>query len=75
MATPGWPRRWPGCSRALRAARPDLRWGGGERMDGDQPLGYADATGALAELADLDELTELSCRTTPAPASTTSTRS
>ena len=45
---------------SLRAARPDLAWGGGERMSGDQPMGYADATGALAELADLDELTELS---------------
>ena len=45
--------------RALRSARPDLQWGGRERMDGDQPLGYADATGALAELADLDQLEEL----------------
>ena len=40
----------------LRAARPDLRWGGRERMDGDRPLGLGDATGALAEIADLDEL-------------------
>jgi uncharacterized protein with von Willebrand factor type A (vWA) domain len=50
---------------SLRAARPDLPWGGGERMSGDQPLGYADATGALAELADLDELTELSLQDYP----------
>ena len=50
---------------SLRAARPDLRWGGGERMSGDQPMGYADATGALAELADLDELTELSSQDYP----------
>ncbi len=45
--------------QGLRSARPDLQWGGRERMDGDQPLGYSDATGALAELADLDQLEEL----------------
>jgi len=45
--------------QGLRSARPDLRWGGRERMDGDEPTGYADATGALAELADLDQLSEL----------------
>jgi uncharacterized protein with von Willebrand factor type A (vWA) domain len=50
---------------SLRAARPDLGWGGSERMTGDQPLGYSDATGALAELADLDELTELSLQDYP----------
>jgi uncharacterized protein with von Willebrand factor type A (vWA) domain len=50
---------------SLRAARPDLAWGGSERMSGDQPMGYADATGALAELADLDELTELSLQDYP----------
>src|SRR3954453_14482134 len=43
----------------LRSARPDLRWGGRTRMDGEQGMGYADATGALAELADLDQLDEL----------------
>ena len=32
--------------QGLRSARPDLQWGGRERMDGDQPAGYADATGA-----------------------------
>jgi uncharacterized protein with von Willebrand factor type A (vWA) domain len=42
--------------QGLRSARPDLQWGGRERMSGEQPLGYADATGALAELADLDQL-------------------
>ncbi|MFC5751969.1 vWA domain-containing protein [Actinomadura rugatobispora] len=41
---------------ALRARRPDLGWGTPERMSGDQPLGMADATSALAELADLAEL-------------------
>lgn len=41
---------------ALRARRPDLDWGGRERMRGDQPLGLGDATTALAELADLEGL-------------------
>ena len=40
----------------LRAARPDLRWRGRERVDGQQPLGLGDATTALEEIADLDEL-------------------
>ncbi|MDR1999021.1 MAG: hypothetical protein LBQ06_03635, partial [Frankiaceae bacterium] len=43
----------------LQSARPDLRWGGRERMQGDGSMGYADATGALSELADLDELAGL----------------
>ena len=41
---------------ALRTARPDLRWGGQEAVDGDRPLGMGDATSVLAELADLAEL-------------------
>ncbi|MDP9091389.1 MAG: VWA domain-containing protein [Actinomycetota bacterium] len=45
--------------RGLRSARPDLRWGGRQRMDGDEALGYSDATGALAELADLEQLDDL----------------
>jgi uncharacterized protein with von Willebrand factor type A (vWA) domain len=45
--------------QGLRSARPDLRWGGRSRMDGDEGMGYSDATGALAELADLDQLDEL----------------
>jgi uncharacterized protein with von Willebrand factor type A (vWA) domain len=45
--------------QGLRSARPDLRWGGRQRMDGEQPMGFADATGALAELADLDQLDDL----------------
>jgi uncharacterized protein with von Willebrand factor type A (vWA) domain len=43
----------------LRSARPDLRWGGRQRMDGEGPMGFSDATGALAELADLDQLDDL----------------
>ncbi|MGH8960233.1 MAG: VWA domain-containing protein [Jatrophihabitantaceae bacterium] len=45
--------------QGLRSARPDLRWGGRQRMDGESPMGFADATGALAELADLDQLDDL----------------
>ncbi|MDT7571363.1 MAG: hypothetical protein QOE05_1537 [Actinomycetota bacterium] len=41
---------------ALRAARPDLPWGGRERMRGEQGMGMGDATSALEELADLDDL-------------------
>jgi uncharacterized protein with von Willebrand factor type A (vWA) domain len=42
----------------LQSARPDLNWGGREQMNGDQPMGYADGTGALADLADLDEISQ-----------------
>jgi uncharacterized protein with von Willebrand factor type A (vWA) domain len=45
--------------QGLRSARPDLRWGGRQRMDGEEGMGFSDATGALAELADLDQLDEL----------------
>ena len=41
---------------ALRTRRPDLDWTGRTRMKGDQPLGMSDATTALEELADLEEL-------------------
>jgi uncharacterized protein with von Willebrand factor type A (vWA) domain len=43
---------------ALRARRPDIDLGGGqrERMTGDDPLGLGDATTAVADLADLAEL-------------------
>ncbi|MET8836385.1 VWA domain-containing protein [Micromonospora sp. NPDC004540] len=40
----------------LRSLRPDLNWRRGERVRGDQPLGYGEATGALGEIAELDEL-------------------
>ncbi len=40
----------------LRAARPDLPWGGQERMKGEQGMGMGDATTALEELADLEDL-------------------
>lgn len=40
----------------LRSLRPDLNWRRGERVRGDQPLGYGEATGALGEIAELDGL-------------------
>ncbi|GIE94693.1 vWA domain-containing protein [Paractinoplanes rishiriensis] len=40
----------------LRALRPQLNWGRGERMRGPDDLGYSDATAALGEIGDLDEL-------------------
>lgn len=51
--------------QSLRAARPDLPWGGSERMRGERELGYASGTEALAELADLDELAELALQDYP----------
>jgi uncharacterized protein with von Willebrand factor type A (vWA) domain len=41
---------------SLRNARPDLPWGGRERMRGEDGMGMGDATTALEELADLDDL-------------------
>ena len=41
---------------SLRSARPDLQWGGRQRMRGEGSMGLGDATGALAELAQLSEL-------------------
>ncbi|GAA2384372.1 VWA domain-containing protein [Dactylosporangium salmoneum] len=40
----------------LRALRPGLNWGRGERVRGEQGLGYGDAAGALEEIGDLDDL-------------------
>jgi uncharacterized protein with von Willebrand factor type A (vWA) domain len=42
----------------LRALRPDLGWNRGERMRGGEDLGYGDATAALGELGELDDLIE-----------------
>lgn len=41
---------------ALRERRPDLDWSSRQRMRGGGELGLGDATTALAELADLDDL-------------------
>jgi uncharacterized protein with von Willebrand factor type A (vWA) domain len=43
---------------ALQARRPDLPWNSSRGLTGDQPLGMADATTALQELADLEELAQ-----------------
>jgi uncharacterized protein with von Willebrand factor type A (vWA) domain len=40
----------------LRALRPDLRWDGREQGQGQEPLGYGQATQALAEVGELDDL-------------------
>jgi uncharacterized protein with von Willebrand factor type A (vWA) domain len=40
----------------LRALRPDLDWDRGSRLSGSEPLGLGDATTALQELADLEEV-------------------
>ncbi|MBL7257914.1 vWA domain-containing protein [Paractinoplanes lichenicola] len=40
----------------LRALRPNLNWGRGERMKGPNDLGYGEAASALGEIGDLDEL-------------------
>jgi uncharacterized protein with von Willebrand factor type A (vWA) domain len=40
----------------LRTARPELRWGGRDEVSGERPLGMGDATSALQDMADLDEL-------------------
>jgi uncharacterized protein with von Willebrand factor type A (vWA) domain len=40
----------------LRALRPDLAWDREQRVGGNQPLGYGEATGALEEIAELDDL-------------------
>lgn len=41
---------------ALRGARPDLPWGERARVSGPEALGMGDATTALEELADLEDL-------------------
>ena len=42
----------------LRALRPGEDWDGSERFQGDQGLGLGDGTGALQDLAELDDLAE-----------------
>ena len=42
----------------LRALRPGEDWGGREDFEGQQGLGLGDGTGALQDLADLDDLAE-----------------
>ena len=42
----------------LEALRPSEDWGGAEGFSGEQGLGLGDGTGALQDLADLDDLAE-----------------
>ena len=42
----------------LQSLRPGEDWGGSERFDGEQGLGLGDGTGALQDLADLDDLAD-----------------
>ncbi len=62
MADMGMAAELSRLQQALRSARPDLGWGQPGRgrfrdaMTGDTPLGLGDATSALEELAELDEL-------------------
>lgn len=65
MNSAGLAERMAQLQRSLRAARPDLPWGGSERMSGERSMGYADGTEALADLADLDELAELAAQDYP----------
>jgi uncharacterized protein with von Willebrand factor type A (vWA) domain len=46
-------------SDQLRARRPELNWSGRQQMSGETPLGLGDATTALEESADLDELAQM----------------
>jgi uncharacterized protein with von Willebrand factor type A (vWA) domain len=41
---------------SLRNARPDLQWGGKQRMRGEDGMGMGEGTSALEELADLEDL-------------------
>ncbi|ALG83866.1 VWA domain-containing protein [Gordonia phthalatica] len=43
---------------ALREARPDLDWDGGQRFSGDQPMGLGEGAAALRDIADLENLAE-----------------
>jgi uncharacterized protein with von Willebrand factor type A (vWA) domain len=56
MQNAGMAEQMARLSDQLRARRPELDWQGRQRMKGDTPLGLGDATTALEESADLDEL-------------------
>ncbi len=57
----GSPRLMESLSRLdgnLQSLRPGEDWGGSEGFEGEQGLGLGDGTGALQDLADLDDLAE-----------------
>jgi uncharacterized protein with von Willebrand factor type A (vWA) domain len=58
MSDSGLADQMAALSENLRALRPELSWDRARQTAGEEPLGYGDATGALAELADLDDLVE-----------------
>lgn len=58
LADSGLADQMAALSENLRALRPELSWDRARQTAGEEPLGYGDATGALAELADLDDLVE-----------------
>lgn len=58
LADSGLADQMAALSENLRALRPELSWDRARQTSGEEPLGYGDATGALAELADLDDLVE-----------------
>jgi uncharacterized protein with von Willebrand factor type A (vWA) domain len=58
LADSGLADQMAALSESLRALRPELSWDRARQTSGSEPLGYADATAALAELADLDDLVE-----------------
>ncbi|MFM9379305.1 VWA domain-containing protein [Gordonia sp. VNK21] len=43
---------------ALREARPDLDWDGGQRFSGDQPMGMGQGAAALRDIGELEDLAE-----------------
>ncbi|WP_026918752.1 vWA domain-containing protein [Gordonia shandongensis] len=43
---------------ALRAARPDLDWDGGEQFSGDRPMGLGEGAAALHDIGELEQLAE-----------------
>ena len=65
MASAGLAEQLARLQGSLRSARPGLGWDGAQRMTGEQPMGFASGTEALAELADLDELSELAAQDYP----------
>ncbi|MDG4832882.1 hypothetical protein O7627_26770 [Solwaraspora sp. WMMD1047] len=56
LGSSGLAREMAALDANLRTLRPDLAWDRRDRVRGEQPLGYGEATGALGEIADLDDL-------------------